>query len=217
MRAHYYCGKGKPSEDSCCILHAETPTTPLACRRLGCRDPPPSLPCPDARSVCGSAVSLPPAPTLPLCVTGRLRFALRCSLAAHARTALRLAVVLVHRSWRLKLTHPPPPPTSPPRLRTPRRLCALVRSQVGIPGPASVVRACRAARAASLSHHRKGSLVALRSARRTSALVLQEESPVWRSLAFRVAERGMMFRTVCASSYIPNQGFWRDLALRYEP
>jgi len=107
--------------------------------------------------------------TLCLCARPeRLRFALRCSLAAHARTALRLAVVLVHRSWRLKLTHPPPPPTSPPRLRTPRRLCALVRSQVGIPGPASVARACRAARAASLSHCRKGSLVALRSARRTS-------------------------------------------------
>ena len=157
------------------------------------------------------------APSLPLCVPGRLRFALSCSLAAHARTALRLAVVLVHRSWRLKLTHPPPPPTSPPRLRTPRRLCALVRSQVGIPGLASMARACRAARAASLSHCRKGSLVALRSARRTSALVLQEESPVWRSLAFRVVERGLMFRTVCASPYIPNQGFWRDLALRYEP
>ena len=152
VRAHYCCGKGKPSEDSCCILHAETPTTPLHAVDLAAEGPPPSLPCPDARSVCGSAVSLPPAPTLPLCVTGRLRFALRCSLAAHARTALRLAVVLVHRSWRLKLTHPPPPPTSPPRLRTPRRLCALVRSQVGIRDqPAWLARVGRRGRQASLT------------------------------------------------------------------
>lgn len=137
---------------------------------LAAEGPPPSLPCPDARSVYGSAVSLSAClpRSLCLCAPGRLRFALRCSLAAHARTALRLAVVVVHRSWRLKLIHPPPPPTSPPRLRTPRRLCALVRSQVGIPGPASVARACRAARAASLSDRREGSLVALRSARRTS-------------------------------------------------
>ena len=58
VRAHY-CGKGKPSEDSCCILHAETPTTPLHAVDLAAEGPPPSLPCPDARSVCGSAVSLP--------------------------------------------------------------------------------------------------------------------------------------------------------------
>lgn len=151
----YYCGKGKPSEDSCCILHAETPTTPLHAVDLAAEGPPPSLPCPDARSACGSAVSLPaclPRSLFAFVRARRLRFALSCSLAAHARTALRLAVVLVHRSWRLKLTHPPPPPTSPPRLRTPRCLCALVRSQVGIrEQPAWLARVRRRGRQASLS------------------------------------------------------------------
>ena len=118
---------------------------------LAADDPPRSLvPC-LALTLCGSAVSLPPAPSLPLCAPGRLRFALRCSLAcarcassdcaAPCRSAgTPLLAAEAHTS-----VHPPPPPTSPPRLRTPRRLRALVRSQVGIPGPASVARACRAA------------------------------------------------------------------------
>lgn len=123
---------------------------------LAAEGPPPSLPCPDALALCVALLSacLPASrtPSLPLCVPGRLRFALSCSLAAHARTALRHAVVLVHRSWRLKLTHPPPPPTSPPRLRTPRRLCALVRSQVGIRDqPAWLARVRRRGRQASLT------------------------------------------------------------------
>lgn len=160
-------------------LHAETPTTPPACRRLGCRRPAafPALPW---RSVAllSACLEPAPAPSSPLCAPGRLPFALRCSLAAHARTALRLAVVLVHRSWRLKLMHPPPPPTSPPRLRTPRcHLCSRQESSRHTGGPASVARACRAASLSSLSHRHKVRRWRYEAPEGQSALVLQEASP----------------------------------------
>lgn len=122
----------------------------------------------------------------------------------------------VHRSWRLKLTHPPPPPTSPPRLRTPRRLCALVRSQVGIRDPASVARACPAARAASLSHRRKGSLVALRSARMTSRACAAGGISRLEISSVQGGRAGNCCFVLLAYRLISNQGFWRDSALRYQ-
>ena len=90
-------------------------------------------------------------PSLPLCVPGRLRFALSCSLAAHARTALRLAVVLgtpllaaeAHTSATTADLSTPPPHPSP-------SLCSRQESSRHT-GAASMARACPAARAASLS------------------------------------------------------------------
>jgi hypothetical protein len=52
-----------------------------------------------------------------------------------------LSLVLVHRSWRLKLMHPPPPPTSPvlhPASAPSPPSCALVRSQVGFGAASSM-------------------------------------------------------------------------------
>ena len=94
---------------------------------LAAEGPQPSLPGPDARSLalCVALLSacLPAsrAPSLPLCVPGRLRRALSCSLAAHARTALRLAVVLgtpllaaeAHTSATTADLSTPPPHPSP--------------------------------------------------------------------------------------------------------
>lgn len=219
MRAHY-CGKGKPSEDSCCILHAETPTTPLHAVDLAAEGPPPSLPCP-ALALCVALLSacLPAsrAPSLPLCVPGRLRFALSCSLAAHARTALRLAVVLVHRSWRLKLTHPPPPPTSPPRLRTPRRLCALVRSQVGIrEQPAWLARVRRRGRQASFSPSQRFTGGVTKRPNDIPRLCCRRNLPSGDLYTFRAVERGIVVSYWFAPRLISNQGFWRDSALRYQ-
>lgn len=94
---------------------------------LAAEGPQPSLPGPDARSLarCVALLSacLPAsrAPSLPLCVPGRLRRALSCSLAAHAWTALRLAVVLgtpllaaeAHTSATTADLSTPPPHPSP--------------------------------------------------------------------------------------------------------
>ena len=132
-------------------------------------------------------------PSLPLCVPGRLRFALSCSLAAHARTALRLAVVLVHRSWRLKLTHPPPPPTSPPRLRTPRRLCALVRSQVGTrEQPTWLARVRRRGRQASLSPSQRFTGGVTKRPNDIPRLCCRRNLPSGDLYTFRVVERGIV-------------------------
>lgn len=84
--------------------------------------------------------------TAPCRGAGTLRTPL---LAAEAHTSATTA----------DLSTPPPHPSPP--------LCSRQESSRHT-GPASVARACPAARAASLSHRRKGSLVALRSARMTS-------------------------------------------------
>lgn len=153
VRAHY-CGKGKPCEDSCCILHAETPTTPLHAVDLAAEGPPPSLPCPDARSVCGSAVSLPACLPRYLSAFVRARALAICPelLACCARSdctapcrgaGTPLLAAEAHTSATTADLSTPPPHPSPP-------LCSRQESSRHT-GAANMARACPAARAASLS------------------------------------------------------------------
>lgn len=189
---------------------------------LAAEGPQPSLPGPDARSLalCVALLSacLPAsrAPSLPLCVPGRLRRALSCSLAAHARTSLRLAVLLgtpllaaeAHTSATTADLSTPPPHPSP-------SLCSRQESSRHM-GPASVARACPAARAASLSHRRKGSLVALRSARMTSRACAAGGISRLEISSVQGGRAGNGCFVLLAHRLISNQGFWRASALRYQ-
>ena len=121
---------------------------------LAAEGPPPSLPCPDARSVCGSAVSLPACLPRSLFAFVRARALAICPelLACCARSdctapcrgaGTPLLAAEAHTSATTADLSAPPPHPSPP-------LCSRQESSRHT-GAASMARACPAARAASLS------------------------------------------------------------------